>query len=214
MLEEVDTKTIYWHFINKFSQRPTSELKWREKAQLDISEEEWAFIYKLPFSLVRDTRIQMFQYKITHRILACKRNLFLWKIEPNDLCSICSQQVDTIEHHLVTCNKVANFWAQVFNWLKASLKVSFPVGTYERLFGLPNDTNDILINQVNYILMMARYYIYKMKQQGKDFELFLFLLDCKFNLHTEYEIRAASSGFDKFKKGWHNLIELFLDNSS
>ena len=74
--EEVDTKTIYWHFIDKFSQRPTSELKWREKAHLDISEDEWAFIYTSPFSLVRDSKIQMLQYKVTH--------LFVWKIEPPD----------------------------------------------------------------------------------------------------------------------------------
>ena len=38
-------KDIYWHLLSDITTRPTSEDKWREKTDLDLSEEEWATIY-------------------------------------------------------------------------------------------------------------------------------------------------------------------------
>jgi hypothetical protein len=40
--------------------------------------------------------IQNFQYKITHRILACNFNLKIQKIRDNNLCESCDE-IDTME---------------------------------------------------------------------------------------------------------------------
>jgi hypothetical protein len=54
---------------------------------------------------------------------------------------------------------VSEFWRQVLNWWKSSIKVIFRVDTYEMLFGIPNDEQDPILNKFNFILLMGRYYI-------------------------------------------------------
>ena len=74
-LLDVHTKDLYWHYIDKISQRPSSEIKWATNSSLNISPEIWKIIYTADKTLTRDSKIQSFQFKVTHRILACGYNL-------------------------------------------------------------------------------------------------------------------------------------------
>ena len=75
-LSEISTKQVYWHLVEKFSQRPTSEIKWSEKLPFVINEDMWSIIYTNDKYVTSDTYVQHLQYKITHRILACNKNLY------------------------------------------------------------------------------------------------------------------------------------------
>jgi hypothetical protein len=110
-----DTREVYWHFIDKITQRPTSEAKWIEKTELDVTVNEWQIIYKMPYGLTRDINILAFHYKITHRIIACNYQLKIWKIKDSDKCDYCDES-DTIEHFFVTCDKSKIFWNSVLKW--------------------------------------------------------------------------------------------------
>ena len=110
--------------------------------------------------MTKDTTIQTLQFKITHRILVCKTNLLTWKIEKDDTCNYCKLEQDTIKHHLVTCPNTMEFWSQVRNWWRAATHTNFALGIYDLIFRLPNEENDKLINQFNFILLYARYHIY------------------------------------------------------
>ncbi len=41
----------------------------------------WLGIFKLPFNLIRETEIQIFQYKILHRVIPCNKWLYNIKIK-------------------------------------------------------------------------------------------------------------------------------------
>ena len=109
-LIEINTKDLYWHFINDIAERPTSETTWEAEVGLNFDKHDWELVYTNPYTLTRDTRLIMFQYKINYRILACKYKLHIWKIEDNDTCDICNTEPDIIEHHLVACPKTREFW--------------------------------------------------------------------------------------------------------
>ena len=102
-LDEINTKITYWHLVNTFSQRPTSEAKWNKKIGVIIDEDMWNIIYTNYQKLVKDTTILNFQFKITHRILACT-NLEIWSIRQNSRCDYC-KETDTIEHMLIYCKE-------------------------------------------------------------------------------------------------------------
>jgi hypothetical protein len=91
------------------------------------------------FSVTYDTNIRNFQYKITHRIIACtiasKHNLKMCKIKMNDLCDPCTE-LDTIKHLLVECEHTYKFWQQIFKWLANNMKVWFQIDTDKILFGI------------------------------------------------------------------------------
>jgi hypothetical protein len=204
-IKNLKAKDTYWHLLTKTTKRPTSEKKWKEKTDLDLTEEEWATIYTLNRQLTRDTRILNFQFKITHRLLACGYNLKTWKIKDTNICEQCKQHEDTIEHFLIMCQPVKEFWKQVINWWTASIKVIFRMDTYEILFGIPNDEQDITINQFNFILLMGRYYIYKNKKADKVLDLYSLLVECKNHLVLEQKIMAEKNESGKFDRKWNEL---------
>jgi exonuclease III len=207
-LIELTSIEVYKHLITLKAQRPTSEERWESHVGLGFTEEDWADIYQLPYVICRDTKVLAFQMKITHRILACKHNLSKWKIEINGICNRCQEEEDIIEHHLVACKYSLTFWDYLFNWIKSNLQTSFPIDTYDIVFGIPNPLEDPVINQINFLLLHAKYYIYVMRQQNKQYDLYEYLIQCKNNLNYEQEIMRKNNQEDKIYSKWEPLINL------
>ena len=95
--------------------------------------------------------------------------------------------MDTIEHHLVECEATLKFCKMIFNWWATNDKLWFQVETYEILFGIPNDRGELAVNQLNYITLIAKYYIYCQKQKAEMFN--------------------ATGKIDTFNKRWGEFIE-------
>jgi hypothetical protein len=108
---------------------------------------------------VECTKLINSNLKITHRILAVGEKLRKWQIKDSDKCNSCSE-FDNIEHFLVTCPAVLTFWQYIFNWWEANNKTKFPLLVYEIIFGIPNENNEVIVANFNYILLCANYYIY------------------------------------------------------
>jgi hypothetical protein len=207
-LEEIATRDIYYEILLNKVERPTSENTWQDNVGLNFDENTWANIYTRPYSLTRDSNLLAFQYKVTHRTVACKRKLKIWKIENNDICDFCGEEVEGIEHLLVACAKTHEFWSNVFNWWKALTKTFIATDTYDIIFGMTNENNDKYINEFNYILLHGIYYVYRKKKAKEHMELYTFLLECKKKLQIESEIHISQNKGDKFDKIWGNLLRL------
>ena len=69
-------------------------------------------------------------------------------------------RVDTIEHFLVHCDKTYSFWPRIFNWWAVNIKVLLQVDTYKIVFGIPNERNGNIVNQLNYFIIIKTYYIW------------------------------------------------------
>ena len=155
-----------------------------------------------------DTKLINFQFKITHRIIACGYQLNKWKIIDSDMCPICHTEQDTIEHFFILCTQTEVFWKQVFNWWTSISKLYFFVDVYEIIFGIPNENKNPVINHLNFIILSGKYYIYTCKKCEKPLDLFEFLLDCKSRLNTKYDIMQLKNP-QKFDKYWRELYDMF-----
>jgi hypothetical protein len=151
----------------------------------------------------------MFQFKVTRRTLACKYQLEKWKIKDNNICDTCNNEIDIIEHHLVACPETLAFWTNLFNWFKSVTETSIPVDTYDIIFGLPNPNEEPLIIQLNYVMLLAKYYIYVAKKKGKTLDLYLFLIECKRSLQQKNMIMTIVNDKQnkKFSRTWEPLLE-------
>jgi hypothetical protein len=206
---ELTTKELYWILVKKSTQRPTSENSWESEVGLGFGDDEWSFIYTNPYNLTRDTKVLAFQYKVTHRFLACKHKLHTWKIEKNNICNSCNKEDDILEHHLVACPQTLDFWTSVFKWFKAAMGISFPIDTYDIIFGIPNPNSDTMILQLNFILLYGMYHTYRRKQAKKEPELYVFLLECKQSLEIKKYMMVSNGKKAEFEKHWellHNNI--------
>ena len=204
-LTDMTTKETYMTMLTNISQTPTSEKKWRE-TEPQLEDSDWQDIYQSAFKLTQDTKLQTFQFKITHRILACKANLNTWKIEENNICNFCKDEKDTIEHHLVMCNNTLEFWNQIRRWWNAVTGANLLVGIYDLIFGLPNENKDKIINQFNFLLLLARFHIYKNKQANNDkLQVYELLIEVKTKLEAMHQISLEQNRERKFEDSWSEL---------
>ncbi len=116
-LNKLSCKEIYWHMINKDNHIPASKSKWHQLFPLLSKDADnlWPEIYKLPFIITRETKLQSFQYKIIHRIISCNKWLYNIKIKDNSQCNYCECE-DTIEHFSLLCENSHMFWSEWHNW--------------------------------------------------------------------------------------------------
>ncbi len=165
-------------------------------------------IYKMPYLMTKDTKIISFQFKITHRILACGKQLYIWKIDKTKNCPSCGE-IDTIEHYLVDCKLVRHFWTTIITWLENATNVKFLIYTPEVIFGIPNEEKDMVLDHYNFVLLLAKYYVYKTKQAQKTVDAFMFLRECKHELTIKEEAALMMDKLDKFEQHWGTLYDKF-----
>jgi hypothetical protein len=205
-ISHINTRDIYWHLLENITKRPTSEAKWNEKLAFLIDENMWTIIYTNDQNVTDDSYVRNLQFKITHRILACNKNLHTWKIKQSNECDYC-KQVDTIEHFLVECTSTNKMWQYIFNWWASNMETWFEINTYEIIFGVPNEFNEPIVNQINFIILYGKYYIYRNKKKNLPLHLYEFLLECKNQMEIKYEIMSSKTQLKRFETEWGDLYK-------
>ena len=102
---------------SKDSQYSKHQLIWeRELGQID--DQTWKSIYKFIFISTMDPKLQEFQFKIIHRIIATNSLLYKIGVKLSDKCNFCKVQKDSILHKFVDCPNIQTFWGHAIDWLK------------------------------------------------------------------------------------------------
>ena len=171
---------------------------------MDFENIYWELIYETPFKLTKNSKVQMTQYKIIHRILAVNHNLKKWEKIDNETCDYCDE-IDTIEHFLYQCPKTTTLWESIQTWWKTNFQFKIDISVLEIIFGLPNENNEKTINLYNYIILYAKYYIYITKKKGKQLHMYEFLLTIKKELTYKKNRLAELNQTNKFNTIWGEL---------
>jgi hypothetical protein len=138
--------------------------KWEKEVHTGVAIEDWSFIYCIPFSVTKDTKLQDFQYKLIHRILITNSFLHKCGLKETELCTFCTETKESIVHIFWEFNYVRNFWLAIGNFLKIC-GVGLPFNAKDIIFGLTehNSTQGTLSN----LLIILKYYIcLQMQIQG------------------------------------------------
>ena len=116
-LSTVTCKDIYWSFIHHRKRDPSCVKKWAVAYPgfKNATEELWTNIFRLSFSITRETKLQSFQYRLIHRTITCRKRLFEMKMADHPRCLYC-KDIDDIKHFFLFCPKVQSFWNSFFLW--------------------------------------------------------------------------------------------------
>ena len=120
----------------------------------------------------RETKLKEFQFKLIHRIVVTKKELFRYGIKTDDECLYCGEH-DSIDHTFVDCEFVKNFVKNVINWFNNAVNNSNFTSTMdEKVFGIMSGPCDkIPLKRFNYTTLYMKYYIYICKMQNKAIHL-------------------------------------------
>ena len=128
---------------------------------LDIDGNEWHIIFSNCFNIIRETRLQYFQFKFIHKILPVNQYLTKLKILDSSLCSFCDNASESLEHLFWSCEFSFKFWNELYaNALKDVVpNICFKVIAFGFL-------EKDLINY-NYIIFHAKYFLFWCKCNDK-----------------------------------------------
>lgn len=162
----------------------TGPKRWSEN--LSINKDSWSKIFKSLKNVCKETKLKEFQFKLIHRIVVTKKELFKFGIKTDDECLYCGDK-DSIEHTFIECPFTRTFAKKVIQWFnEANCCQIFPT-TEELLFGIiPSSKETKIINKFNYTTLSMRQYIYSNKINSKAIYMHEFInkLLLKYNLEN------------------------------
>ena len=198
-LKSITTKELYWmlwkHQRKKKS--PAAVLKWNQSCNL--SDDDWENIFKMPFRSCTSTLLQCFQYKIIHRVIACRKWLYNLRVLNSSKCLYCDDE-DSIGHFFYNCVVLKQFWISFKNWWsKLTNRICYEHAFNEQVvvFGVKIDGNESIT--FNYCLIVAKYFIYINRlQESQTFDFYRYQCVLKCRLEEEYTYYKENGKLDSF----------------
>ena len=209
-IAKLKSKDAYQILINANQSTPACVLKWQELSPNFAAMK--GKIFKRIYSTSRETRLQSFQYSILHRIITCKKRLSDMRIIQSNICDLCPNTVDSLSHFFIECTYVHVFWTEIKSWLNIfsnDLSSILLIDWQNILFGIDGDSDTTVA--CNYIIIYAKYFIYRHRVQGDHRLIFRkFQLELRYKLSIERAIarKNKTKHFDKFLLIYENLLSI------
>ena len=199
--EKLKQKHVYTELVSNKTSKPTAQKRFSEI--YPNHEFDWKSIYLLPWKVSTEVKIKVFQYKILNRILYTNKALFKMKLSDTDKCTFCKEEIETIEHLLVSCKYTSEFWNQITEWLKVK-NIYEELNELAILFGILNSDDFKLIN---HIILIAKETIYKCRNKNlkPSFTLFLSRLRHIHEIEKTIAQGKGASETEQFICKWEKL---------
>ncbi len=123
-------------------------------------------VFNRIYKCTRSSKLQEFQYKFLYNIHVNNYWLKIWRISNDDYCTLCQEQVETLDHMIWKCKNVLDFWEE----LKGFIKTKFNRILMKQDIYLGTDDNLLCM-----IITMAKQFVYNNNRKGINpkFKLFL-----------------------------------------
>ena len=161
----------------------------------------WKKIFACCFRF-QDVKLKWFQARVLHRLLPTKKFLYDCKITEDSVCTFCTADTQTIQHLLWNCVVVQTFWSSLKQMLVDNCVHIHSLTLSEELilFGVKHDVKTDF--GFDYILVFAKFYIYKCYLKGTLPNVNTFLTIIKSN-YLDIRVMASIEGnFTQFTKTW------------
>lgn len=170
----------------------------------------WKHWHLLPYKITHSVQLQNFMYRIAYRVIPTQVYLHQIKVADSDTCPAC-HGLDDLLHFLFECPKVKEFWDSLATWVDANEHVmNFPEDLSEEEFLLGTTTANAKHYLFNYILMCAKFFVYKESTFGnRQYDLLTFLIELKGRLTIERMACFSRSTFQKRFQRWEPFYNSF-----
>ena len=91
--------------------------------------------FYIPKKLCKETKLKEFNFKLIHRIIVAKKELYCFSINEDDNCIYCGEK-DSIDHTFRDCSPIQVFTQKVIDWFNTVNSSRFNSSAEEKLFGI------------------------------------------------------------------------------
>ena len=162
------TKTnrmVYQKCVSSKQTSPSkTQNKWLTDCQITCSNSiNWKVVYKLTFSCTKISKLIFFQFKLLHRRLATNDFLKEIGIRPDDLCTFCRDERESLIHLFWSCRETNFFWKNFQDWLNKNVISLKPNSTLSSAAVHGLEANFFSSIKQYFYFLVARYYIWTCK---------------------------------------------------
>ena len=169
-----------------------------------IDPSELSSIYKWPFTVTKNVKLAMFQFKINHNIIYTKDKLKKANLTSDDLCYLCRKERHTLEHMLLRCSHAVKFWKEFYSWWSQITKENITLLDRTLLYGPVQPGKHQLV--LSSALLIAKYFIYKCSLTEKLLLFELFKLQFYDHGMTERYLAIKNRSSSTFNEKWQPFI--------
>lgn len=185
----------------------TIQDKW-EREFGNLNEQEYKTRNKL-LKQLNEVALKDFQYKINTKILVTKSFLYRINKIDNNRCTYCNNHIETIQHLFAECNVVKQFWQLLKDWIMVNTNLNLQLDDKSIIFSYHNQ-HEIL----NFVLILAKQYIYKTKFLNNQLHLGTFISILKGKFICEKFIASINNKMARFLSKWRPLYNVFIRDQS
>ena len=200
-IASVSSKYVSQLIIKRIQKPPISIERWIDKFPF-LNDKDFRMFFKLAHTAVTESKLHCFQYKILNRILPCNESLYRMKIKSSPKCDVCTE-TESLEHLLYLCNYTKQFWVTLSNWINTCLNMSITLSEVNVLFGIHGNKEENRV--LNFVIMQAKWYIYKSKIKEEIIFLLAFFTQLKYNAQIEYLIEKMKMKEENVENIWAKL---------
>ena len=162
----------------------------------------WKEVHTIPFKSLISTKIRAFQYKYLMRIVPNNQFLYKCNINNTSLCDFCTMYVETNKHLFWECHCTRAFWTDVERFLSEK---EITIRLDYKLISIGYTEWSSYSNLLNFILIYAKYFIFKNKYAKTIPMFFNFLHYLKHIENVEKIIASAKDKLRQHNDKWSKL---------
>ena len=201
--QQFSTKLAYSKLLEKRYLPPTAEPK---ILNYGFTKEGIQNVYLLPFRILKEAKLIMFQLKIIHGILPTQSSLFRAGLTDLDKCPLCNLESQSLPHLLITCCESMTFWDLFTRWWQITFHQQIVLSGKIILFGWLQNRSSINSIALNYSLIIAKYHIFASSIRVGSLDFDSFLLRLKDKLCILRTLAVKNKELDQFKETWAALL--------
>ena len=135
----------YYNLLIRENAKPPNIIQ-KLQSNFHFNSDNLKQIFKLPHSIVVESYVKAFQYKVINSILYTNTKLYKIGFRTNDLCTFCDNQPESLTHLFYHCSRSKQFWIQFeLYWCLISNQL-IPLCLENVLFGILTKNAELLYN--------------------------------------------------------------------
>jgi hypothetical protein len=188
----------YYNILIENGKSPNCCSKWETKLEEKI---DWKACFS-KIKNIKEVKLKWFQIRLLHRILATNVVLKEMGVTQDVLCNFCNQQRDNIQHCMWGCQHIHAFWNELEDFIRVHCDNVHNLKFNEQIILFGTDKNLKSDNVFDFILLCAKFFIYRCKYEKVKPTVSIFRKELKKRYEIEVYNQKLNMTLPVFLSRW------------
>ena len=179
--------------------------KWLRLGYTDTPFEEIEMAFHSINKSTSIVKYRSFQFRLLHQIVPFNNKLFHIGLVPNNLCTMCCKEKETMKHFFVQCEIAKDKWCNLFEYIQVQYDVMVEFNEKKLLL---NSIDDNPFSFVNLATNIMKQKLYACRCLKKTLNISQVINELEFIHDLERNNALSTKNVARYNKTWPDVIEI------